>query len=308
MKKMQFDIPDNFDIDLDGIISQVLADPRIAKMLERNPSLRKHIENNPFIFRDWINNSNTCNKCPGLWACNNTPAGYMKSIEMTGSSVNSILKECRYKANAEASLQHRKKYLFCDLSERELGFDIKDIDLSKEEQNYTDVCNLVKDWIDKMPKQGLYLYGSFGVGKTYLAACITNSLAKKGVKVAFVNIPKFFAKARNSITADYNNPDNRDFLNNRIDSLQKAEVVVLDDIGAENTTNWVRDDILLPLLEYRWSNGKRTLFTSNVDMNQLETKLSFNQYGQKDEIKAGRILSRIKAMAIEVEVNGPDRR
>ena len=308
MKQFEFEIPVDTDARIRETTAEVLKDPRIQKMLDRTPGLRKHIEANPYIFKRWIANNETCRNCPGLWACPNVPKGYMETIEMTGSSVNNILQQCRWLAREENTVAHKKKYLICDLSDKELKYSIETTDISNEESDYVDVFNLVSDWIRHQPKQGLYLYGSFGTGKTYLAACITNRLAKQGTRVAFVNIPQFFTRCRNSIGADYSNPDARDYVDNSIDRLKRAEVVVLDDIGAENTTNWVRDDILLPVLDYRCANEKRTIFTSNLDLSELETKLAYNRSGHKDEIKAGRILSRIRAMAIPVEVPGNDRR
>ena len=308
MKQFVFDISVDTDARIREAAEEVLKDVRIQKMLERNPGLLKHIEANPYIFRRWIANSETCRKCPGLWACGNIPKGFMETIEMSGTSVSNILQQCRYLAEEESVVAHKKKYLICDLSDKELKYSIETTDISREESDYVDVFNLVADWISHQPKQGLYLYGSFGTGKTYLAACITNRLAKKGIKVAFVNIPQFFTRCRNSIGADYSNPDARDYVDNSIERLKRAEVVVLDDIGAENTTNWVRDDILLPVLDYRCANEKRTIFTSNLDLSELETKLAYNRSGHKDEIKAGRILSRIRAMAIPLEVPGNDRR
>ena len=308
MKKAEFEIPAGINVDLEKEINEILSDRRIEKKKKKNPSLQKHIENNPFVFKQWMRSSEKCSNCPGLWACANSPKGYVDSIELNGNYVSTVLKECRYRTAEDAEILHRNKYLICDLSEKELKYSIENIDLTGEESDYIDVVMLVKDWIRHQPQKGLYLYGSFGVGKTYLAACITNRLARQGQKVAFVNIPQFFATARNSIAADYNNPDARDYLDNQMSRLKRADIAVLDDIGAENTTNWVRDDILLPVLEYRCANEKRTIFTSNLDFEQLETKLAYSRNGQKDEIKAGRIMSRIKALAIEVEVNGPDRR
>ena len=308
MKQFEYNIPVDTDARIREATEEVLKDPRIQKMLERTPRIRKHIEENPYIFKNWIINNETCRNCPGLWACKNVPKGYTETIELSGSAVNPVLQECRYQLKEDASLAHKKKYLMCDLSDRDLQYSIETTDISKEDSEYVEVYQLVSDWIKHQPKQGLYMYGSFGTGKTYLAACITNRLAKQGTRVAFVNIPQFFTRCRNSIGADYNDPDARDYVDNSIDRLERAEVVVLDDIGAENTTNWVRDDILLPVLDYRCANGKRTIFTSNLDLSELETKLAYNRSGHKDEIKAGRILSRIRAMAIPVEVPGDDRR
>ena len=308
MRKFEFSIPAEVEQQIRDTAQEVMKDARIQKMLVRNPEIKKQIEDNPYMFKKWLDSAEVCRNCPGLWACHNSPAGYMDSIELNGRIVSSVLRQCRYKDESDALIAHRKRYLICDLSDRELQYDIETTDISHEESRYVDVYMLVKDWIAHQPKMGLYLYGSFGTGKTYLAACITNRLAKQGQKVAFVNVPQFVTRCRNSIGADFNNPDARDYIDTSMERLKRADVVVLDDIGAENTTNWVRDDILLPVLDYRCANEKRTIFTSNLDLDQLEVKLAYNRSGQRDEIKAGRILSRIKALATRVEVNGPDRR
>ena len=69
MKQFEFEIPVDTDARIRETTAEVLKDPRIQKMLERTPGLRKHIEANPYIFKRWIANNETCRNCPGLWAC-----------------------------------------------------------------------------------------------------------------------------------------------------------------------------------------------------------------------------------------------
>ncbi|MBQ1826438.1 MAG: hypothetical protein II126_00575, partial [Erysipelotrichaceae bacterium] len=80
------------------------------------------------------------------------------------------------------------------------------------------------------------------------------------------------------------------------------------DIGAENFTSYIRDDILYPILDYRMENGKRTFFTSNIDLGKLTERMSYNQNGQKDETKAMRLVERIRALSEVLPLKGESRR
>ena len=56
-------------------------------------------------------------------------------------------------------------------------------------------------------------------------------------------------------------------------------MLLLDDIGAENTSNWSRDEVLGPILQYRMENHLPTFFTSNLTMDELEEALSTTSSG-----------------------------
>jgi primosomal protein DnaI len=79
-----------------------------------------------------------------------------------------------------------------------------------------------------------------GVGKTYLAACAANERARKGDKTAFIHYPTFTMR----MAAQINDGEYR----TELKRLMYADFLVIDDIGAENCTEWNRDQLLLPLL------------------------------------------------------------
>ena len=53
------------------------------------------------------------------------------------------------------------------------------------------------------------------------------------------------------------------------DEVKKTEVLVLDDIGAESNNDWIRDNILQVILQYRMQENLPTFFTSNLTMLEL---------------------------------------
>jgi len=83
---------------------------------------------------------------------------------------------------------------------------------------------------------------------------------------------------------------------------------MLDDIGAETMTSWARDEVLGPILQHRMADQLPTFFTSNFDFDQLEDHLTFSQKGGKEEVKAARIMERIKNLANPYTLKGENRR
>ncbi|AFS40901.1 MAG: primosomal protein DnaI [Leuconostoc gelidum] len=149
--------------------------------------------------------------------------------------------------------------------------------------------------------QGLYLYGEFGVGKTYLMGALANALAANNIDVMLVHFPSFAVDLKNTIGK---NSDVREKL---IMQTKTTTVLILDDLGAENLSMWIRDDILGVILEYRMQNELTTFITSNFDMNEMTTYLSETR-DDRDTGKAARLMQRIKFLTRLIEVNGKNRR
>lgn len=153
---------------------------------------------------------------------------------------------------------------------------------------------------DKFHK-GLYLHGAFGVGKTYLLGAIAHELSTFGIASTLVHFPTFASEMRGSVA---NNT-----VTEKLNAYQSVEILMLDDIGAENNTSWMRDDVLGVILQYRMQNELPTLFSSNFNLKQIETEhFRFGSDGADEILKAKRIMERIRFLADEVEVSGINRR
>ena len=149
--------------------------------------------------------------------------------------------------------------------------------------------------------KGLYLHGSFGVGKTYLLGAIAHELSEKGFTSTIVHFPTFAVEMKNSI--------GKNTTEDKLDSFKRAKILMIDDIGADSMSSWIRDDVLGVILQYRMQEELPTFFTSNFDMDQLENEhLTFSQRGENEPLKAKRIMERIRFLAEEVEMSGENRR
>ncbi|EOH99706.1 primosomal protein DnaI [Enterococcus haemoperoxidus ATCC BAA-382] len=148
--------------------------------------------------------------------------------------------------------------------------------------------------------KGLYLQGTFGVGKSFLLGAIANSLAERGFVTTIVHFPTFTVEMKQAIGKDMVGP--------KLDAVKKSPVLMIDDLGAESMTSWIRDDVLSVILQYRMQEQLVTFFSSNLNLKDLEKHLSVTQRGEQEPLKARRIMERIRYLAQEITMSGNDRR
>ena len=119
-----------------------------------------------------------------------------------------------------------------------------------------------------------------------------NELAKKGSKIAIIYFPEFLR----SLKASFNDDES---YNNTFNYIKKIELLLIDDIGAETTTPWARDEILGTILQYRMQQQLPTFFTSNLNIKELEEHLSTTSKNI-DLVKSRRIIERIKYLTDQI--------
>ncbi|MGT2948972.1 primosomal protein DnaI [Streptococcus devriesei] len=184
-------------------------------------------------------------------------------------------------------------------SYKNISFD----DISLDDVKRLDVFKMVADFVENYPssdQKGLYLYGDMGIGKSYLMAAMAHELSEqKGAATTLLHFPSF--------TIDVKNAINTGTVKDEIDAVKKAEILILDDIGAEQSTSWIRDEVLQVILQYRMLEELPTFFTSNYSFKDLEAKLG-NIRGSDETWQAKRIMERIRYLAKEVHLEGENRR
>lgn len=131
--------------------------------------------------------------------------------------------------------------------------------------------------------KGLYLYSNIkGSGKTRMAISIGNALMKvKKVGVKYTTTIDLLNEIKKTFDEDSEVTESE-----LINSIRKIDVLILDDVGVENPTPWVKS-IFYSILDDRMDNNKITIFTSNLSMSEL----------QHDD----RLKSRIEKMALPME-------
>ena len=111
--------------------------------------------------------------------------------------------------------------------------------------------------------RSILLCGDVGRGKSHLAAAVANKLLDKDINVLFLVVPDFL----DSIRASYN--DAGEFSEVEIMSrAQQAGVLILDDLGAHNFSEWTKNK-LFSLINYRVNYNAPFLITTNLSLYEL---------------------------------------
>ncbi len=160
------------------------------------------------------------------------------------------------------------------------------------------ITTFIKEYKKGNAKKGLYLSGNFGSGKSYVISACLNELVKDGYTAAMIYYPEFLRILKSSFDTDFEE---------QYDYARKSDLLLLDDIGAENVTPWSRDEILGPILQYRMDNNMPTFFTSNLSIEELEINLSEGK-NTVDKLKAKRIIERIKYLTDELKLISKNQR
>lgn len=235
-----------------------------------------------------------CKDCKNLLCCKNKITGYVYLPQNIEGNLEFNYVACKYQKKFLKEHQY--------LNNISLFAVPKEIKEARLKQIYVDdkkrfaaikkINEFLSNYRKKQPGKGLYLYGSFGSGKTYFIAALFNELAKDNVKSALVFWPEFLRELKASFQFGYQE---------KFDTIKKAPLLLIDDIGAEVVTEWSRDEILGPLLQYRMQQKLPTFFTSNLSIKELEEHLSITK-GNVDQVKARRIIERVKQLTEEVEM------
>ncbi|KAB2338793.1 primosomal protein DnaI [Cytobacillus depressus] len=261
----------------------------------------KMIEISMVKLYEYTNQSKQCNKCPSLEGCVNFMKGYHPKLVIQRGSIDLHYDKCPRKVLHDEKRKNEKliQSLYVPKDILEASFD----SVYEDDERIDAVqkaASFIMNYKPGSRQRGLYFYGKFGVGKSYLLGAIANELAKKEIPSMIVYVPELFRELKSSI-ADSS-------LNEKIETIKKVPVLMFDDIGAETMSSWTRDEVLGPLLQFRMLESLPTFFTSNFDFQGLEHHLSYSQRGEEEKMKARRIMERINYLAEPVIVAGKNRR
>lgn len=132
--------------------------------------------------------------------------------------------------------------------------------------------------------KGLLLWGTVGTGKSHMAACIANQLIDEGYRVLMTNFPT----AVNILQSSFEGRQEY------IDSLMKYDLLILDDLGAERSTEYMQEQVF-NIVDARYRSGLPMIVTTNLTNDELK---------KPSNIGDARIYDRILEKCHPVKVDG----
>jgi DNA replication protein DnaC len=137
--------------------------------------------------------------------------------------------------------------------------------------------------------RGLWFMGPPGTGKTTLAMLVSQAALKAGRSVAIYSLPRLLNEIRDTHRAERSHV-------NLLDRLTRVDLLHIDDVGAERTTDWVLEE-LYSIVNGRYEDQRSMVITTNI----LDRTALCEQVTE-------RTVSRLTEMCDELPLLGDDHR
>ena len=281
-------------------VQRILDYHPIQAFLSQHPQVKSDqmLESNIGVFNEFMTQMKVYDRLP-----KGEEPSFLPHLVMGQQGV-----EITYRPTDKYLAAKKKEKMDRLLDNRMMSKDVKTASLKNFDHDSQDRQALMAAVLDFMEAyeagkedlQGLYISGRFGVGKTYLMGAMANKLVDLGHSVTMIHLPTFFSEIKEQI--------NKAGTQTMIDSVKSVDVLIMDDIGAESLSDWIRDEVLAIILEHRMKENLPTFFTSNFNMKELTQHLGQNKQGVRDSIRGERLMQRIQYLAKEMTLSGKNRR
>lgn len=281
-------------LDVAKIRAEILSEPKIKQFISENQDkiTSEMIDKSmSALFEFYLDQQNK--KDP-------VTKGYRPKLILNTNAIDIIYAPENSKLEHDRELAAKKHLRLINLPSSLHDVRLSQVEITPQRQQaMAEIGQFLAAYSQDAHQKGLYLSGNFGVGKTFILAGLANSLAMMNKYVIFMHVPNFIA----SLSSHFN--DNS--LMTEINRIANCDVLIMDDIGAENLSQWSRDEVLAVILQLRMDNQLPTFFSSNFSMDDLEEHFKETK-NAIDPIKAARLMERVRTLAKEVIVSGPNRR
>jgi DNA replication protein DnaC len=110
----------------------------------------------------------------------------------------------------------------------------------------------------------LVLAGQPGTGKSHLAAAIANTVISRGVPTLYAYVPDLLEWLRSGYRRGEDDEDGDGGFEERFERIRSAQLLILDDLGAQQNTAWVTEK-LESIIDYRYRERLPMVATTNAD-------------------------------------------
>lgn len=294
----------DFNTRLQQIQQEVLKHPAIQSFINEHQLSQQTIERGMGKLLEFTSQQHDCSACESVATCKNPINGLVPKLIVERDNIDLEYVPCDTKRREDDRRKTASMISSMHMPREVMKATLDDIKVDSEQRlnAYKEAMAFIVDVKknrEQLPSVGLYLHGSFGVGKSFVLAAIANELATMEIRTILVYVPEFLRELKSAI--------GENSLEEKIDFVKKAPVLMLDDLGAETLTTWTRDEILGTILHYRMAERLPTFISSNLNYAELEKHLAKTR-GDVDPVKAGRIMERIRTMTKAVDMTGENRR
>lgn len=161
---------------------------------------------------------------------------------------------------------------------------------TKHNEKNLKLCRRYAQKFDTMleKNQGLLFWGPVGTGKSFAAACIANYLLERKIPVMMTSFVKLLEAVQ------FGRENESDIIRN----LNRARLVIFDDLGAERSTDYAIERVY-NIVDSRYRSGLPMILTTNLTIEQMK---------QEEDIRYSRIYDRVFETCYPMQFSGPSLR
>ncbi|WP_338555050.1 primosomal protein DnaI [Paenibacillus sp. KS-LC4] len=294
----------------DRKLEELLADPLVHRLREKHPELNEQaVRLNLNRVYQYVTEYRNCTNCPGLDQCPNDFEGHYTLLSCDTVQERVQLHDrkvaCKKMIARRNEERIKKRIRSFYVDDRALKSGYSALEILDKDPTRAEAAYRVIEYIDRTKEQGLqpnglYLAGKFGTGKTFLMCYLLHELAKADYSGVIVYMPDFVEDLKSMMHEPAK-------LRETVEMMKETDLLIFDDIGAENLNPWARDHVLGSILNYRM-NRKPTLYTSNYELDGLERHFSFTSKDGDEVYKGQRLMDRIRPYVDVIIVTGDNKR
>lgn len=288
----EFSIKDivNEEVDMKTYINKLVNELRDdLEVYEKLRSLNLtmgEVKENIGKLTDFKDDYNYCKACPGIEKCAKRTPHISMYVVKEGNFIATKYEPCK-KIMDQIKLDAR--YLIADFPNEWKSSNFSTIDLSSNRRPV--IKKIIKDYTEDK-NDWVFIKGNHKVGKSFLLVAGANEfISKTNQQAAVMN-----ARTRFKELADLSISNPTEFTKNLV-ALSNVPLLVIDDFGDEYKSEYIRDQILMPILLEREHQNKLTFFSSNYSIKEIQQLYSVGKSG--GDIRARQLANLLEEMCGE---------
>ena len=288
----EFSVKDivNEEVDMKSYINKLVKELRDdIEVYERLKSLNLtmgEVKENIGKLTDFKEDYNYCKACPGIEKCGKKTPHISMYVVKEGTFIATKYEPC-HKIMEQIRLD--SKYLVADFPGEWRGTNFSTIDNSS---NRRPVVRAVINNLKGNNSDWIFIKGNHKIGKSFLLVASANEfISATNQQAAVIN-----ARTRFKELADLSISNPNEFTKNLV-ALSNVGLLAIDDFGDEYKSEYIRDQILMPILLEREHQNKLTMFTSNYTIKEIQQLYAIGKSG--GDIRAKQLANVLEEMCHE---------
>lgn len=268
-----------------AIMDELLSKKEIKEIVDRLDVGMEEFNYYLGYFVSYYEDKCFCKNCENIEKCPKEIKGMV--LNLVKNEDGSIDREFTLCPNREEQRKMLTNYLIRDFNDELLKIDLDNVDNRKGRFKYEK--KLMEIDLDKA-SEGMFISGPSNSGKTYPLIALCNEFVKEDKTCAFVEVKNFIDSLKSTFNSNKGNYDEL------MNVVKTVDVLVFDGLGEEKQSEWVRDDVIGNILEYRNKNHLLTFITSCFSLSEIERLYNVSKSNfDMGKIKASKFVDKIKS-------------